>query len=211
MAVSSKGKFIVFEGIDGAGKTTQIRLLEERLKKDHLPVCITAEPTAGHFGVLLREALSGRSKKTPCEMAALFLSDRIEHNVDPDGGIQKQIDSGRTVICDRYYYSSLAYQGSLTDMAWVADMNLHCPDIRRPDLCLFLDLTPQQSLERIRANRSNREIYETEEMLTQVRNNFYRAFDLLKDTDTICILPAFDDIDVIAEQIYRKVKETVLC
>ena len=148
MCNKTKGRFIVFEGIDGAGKTTQIERLAARLRAEGRKVTITAEPTVSVSGGLLRDALGGLQKRTACEMAAMFVLDRIFHNVNPDG-IGAMLDAGYDVICDRYYYSSMAYQGSQTDFAWVKDMNLNCPEIRHPDLCIFLDLSPEESLARI--------------------------------------------------------------
>ena len=105
-----RGRFIVFEGIDGAGKSTQIQLLAERLRGQGRRVYCTAEPTESVSGGMLRDALGGVSKRTSCEMAAMFVLDRIFHNVNPVNGIEKMLADGVDVICDRYYYSSLAYQ-----------------------------------------------------------------------------------------------------
>lgn len=203
----NRGRFIVFEGIDGAGKTTQIELLEKQLQKQGRRVYRTAEPTESVTGGLLRDALSGVSGRTACEMAALFTIDRIFHNVNPVNGIEKMLADGVDVICDRYYYSSMAYQGSETDEEWVSRMNLDCPEIRRPDVCIFLDLTPEQSMERITRNRVTQEIYETADRLTRVRNQFYRVFDRLQDTDLICIVNAARSIEEIHGDILTLVAE----
>ena len=98
-----RGRFIVFEGIDGAGKTTQIELLEQHLKASGRRVWRTAEPTESVSGGLLRDALSGISARSACEMAAMFVLDRIFHNVNPVNGIEKMLSEGIDVICDRYY------------------------------------------------------------------------------------------------------------
>ena len=148
-------KFIVFEGIDGAGKTTQVELLAKRLEAAGKKAHLTAEPTALPSGKELRRVLGGEIKKSACETAVLFALDRIAHNIDAEEGIGALLDAGYDVICDRYYYSSLAYQGSSTDYEWVKTLNLRCPEIRKPDLCIFLDLTPEQSLERITRGRSS--------------------------------------------------------
>ena len=181
------GRFIVFEGIDGAGKTTQIGLLEQYLRGQGRQVWCTAEPTDSVTGGLLRDALSGAVPRTACEMAALFALDRIHHNVRPVCGIAAMLRGGRDVICDRYYYSSMAYQGSETDPDWVRRMNLDCPEIRRPDLCIFLDLTPEQSMERIRRGRATQEIYETQERLEAVRERFLQVITALRGRDRIDI------------------------
>lgn len=203
----TRGRFIVFEGIDGAGKTTQIELLAKRLQQEGRRVYRTAEPTESVSGGLLRDALSGISKRTPTELASLFVLDRIFHNTNPVNGIEKMLADGLDVICDRYYYSSLAYQGSETNEEWVRDMNLNCPDIRRPDICFFLDLTPAQSMERIGKGRVTVEIYESEEKLTRVRDQFFRALDSLRKTDRICVVNAARPIEEIHEEIAALVKE----
>ncbi len=202
-----RGRFIVFEGIDGAGKSTQIQLLVNRLKEQGRTVYWTAEPTESVSGGLLRDALGGISKRTSCELAAMFVLDRIFHNVNPVNGIEKMLADGVDVICDRYYYSSLAYQGSLIDGDWVRDMNLNCPEIRTPDLCIFLDLTPEQSMVRISKGRVTTEIYETEEQLTKVRNRFLTVIESLKGRDDVRIVNAAGTIEEIHEDICRIVDE----
>ena len=200
---TKRGRFIVFEGIDGAGKTTQIGLLAEALRAAGRRVYCTAEPTESVSGGLLRDALGGVSQRTACELAAMFVLDRIFHNVNPVSGIERMLADGVDVICDRYYYSSLAYQGSETDADWVRDMNLNCPQIRRPDLCLFLDLTPEQSMERITKGRVTTEIYETEEQLTKVRNKFLAAIESLSERDNIQTVNAAASIEEIQGEIRR--------
>lgn len=202
-----RGRFIVFEGIDGAGKTTQIQLLANRLKEQGRTVYCTAEPTESVSGGLLRDALGGVSKRTSCELAALFVLDRIFHNVNPVNGIEKMLNDGVDVICDRYYYSSLAYQGSLIDGDWVRDMNLNCPEIRTPDLCVFLDLTPEQSMARISKGRVTTEIYETEEQLTKVRNRFLTVIESLRGRDDVRIVNAAGSIEEIHDSICKVVDE----
>ena len=198
----NRGRFIVIEGIDGAGKTTQIELLAEKLRTEGRKVHVTAEPTASVSGGLLRDALGGISNRTACEMAALFVLDRIFHNVNP-GGINAMLEKGIDVICDRYYYSSLAYQGSQTDFEWVKNMNLGCPEIRTPDLCIFLDLAPEESLKRISKDRTTTEIYEKLDVLQSVRDRFFKVFDILKDSDNIKIIDTTGDtIDEVAEKIF---------
>jgi len=198
-----RGRLIVFEGIDGAGKTTQIELLCAALAKQGRRVCRTAEPTESVTGGLLRDALSGISKRTACEMAALFTLDRIFHNVNPASGIERMLSDGVDVICDRYYYSSMAYQGSETDFSWVKEMNLSCPEIRTPDVCFFLDLTPAQSMARINRGRLTQEIYENEEKLEAVRQSFYRVFEELKG-ERIEIIDAYRSVEEIHGEILEK-------
>ena len=202
-----RGRFIVFEGIDGAGKTTQVGILAERLREMGKRVVITAEPTTLPSGKALREVLGGRVKKSDCEIAAMFTLDRIAHNVDAESGIEKLVSEGAYVICDRYYYSSLAYQGSLVDYGWVKALNTECPEIRHPDLCIFLDLTPTESMKRISAGRESTEIYENEETLTRVREAFMRVIDDLSAVDNIVTVNAATDISSISEKIFEQVRK----
>ena len=198
-----RGRLIVLEGIDGAGKTTQAERLAAHLRAQGRQVVRTAEPTSFPTGVALREALSGRIKKSECEMAAMFVLDRIAHNIHPTEGIEAILSDGADMICDRYYYSTLAYQGQSTDYAWVRAMNLSCPEIRRPDLCIYLDLTPEQSLERIRKGRDRVEIYENAETLERVRRSFFAVFDDPLMTDRVVVVNAYRSPEEIAEEIAK--------
>ncbi len=198
------GKFIVMEGLDGSGKTTQLRLLEEHLSGKGLIVDVTAEPTVSTLGGMIRDALSGYIRRTDCEIAALFAADRVQHNVNPVWGIEKLLSQGRTVLCDRYYYSSMAYQGTLTDWDWVAGMNLNSPQIRKPDLCIFLDVDYERSMARMNSgNRTYLEIYENPEMLIATRKSYYRAFEQLKDRDNIVIIDAARSIEEVAAAVAK--------
>jgi len=197
----TRGKFIVFEGIDGAGKSTQIACLRESLVKMGYTVCTTAEPTDLDTGKMLRAALAGKCERSACEMATLFTLDRIAHNKE----IEKALAAGGIVICDRYYYSSLAYQGSLCDYEWVKRMNVACPEIRHPDLCIFLDLSPKDAIARISARGEATEIYEKEETLALFRDTFHRVFASLEDR--VAIVNAAPAPEVIAAEVLAAVKE----
>jgi len=200
----SNAKFIVLEGIDGCGKTTQHRLLCEALRARGRAVLSTAEPTDSATGKMLRAALSGKEPRTAAEMAALFTLDRIHHNVAEDG-ICVALAEGCDVVSDRYYYSSLAYQGSLTDYEWVRRMNCDCPEIRRPDLCIFLDISPRVALNRIGGRGEAREIYEKEETLASVRATFLRVFETLDDR--VVIVDASADPETVAARVWQAVDE----
>ena len=201
-------KFIVFEGIDGAGKTTQINLLREALEKRGLSCAITAEPTELPSGKAIRRALAKEIDKTPLEMAEMFAFDRELHNTDAQTGIEKMLAEGTTVICDRYYYSSLAYQGTVLGYDTVATLNLDNHNIRRPDICIFLDLTPEKSLQRIGNRGEKTEIYENFDYLTRTRKTFFEIFDKLRQRgELISIIDADGDVKEVSARILAAVAD----
>ena len=202
-----KGKFIVFEGIDGSGKTTQARMLVEYLESVGRRVVLTAEPTSLPSGRALREALSGKVKKSECQMAVMFVDDRIAHNICESEGIRALIDGGVDVICDRYYYSTLAYQGQSTDYEWVKSMNLRCPEIQHPDVCIYIDILPEQSLERIAKGRDSVEIYENMETLTKVREQFLSVIHDLENEENICIIDGYREQNQVFEDVCKSVRQ----
>lgn len=195
--------FIVFEGIDGCGKSTQLKLLCDRLAARGRRPIATAEPTNSATGKMLRAALSGSDPRTPAEMAALFVLDRIHHNKAEDG-IETCLAYGLDVISDRYYYSSLAYQGSLTDYEWVRHMNCNCPEIRRPDLCIFLDMPPRAALARVGSRGEAKEIYEKEDTLTLFRATFLRIFESLDDN--VAIINAEGTPEEVADRVWAEIE-----
>lgn len=200
------GKFIVIEGLDGSGKTTQLHMLADALRALGRSVDETAEPTASATGGLIRDALSGFTPRTGAEIAALFMADRVAHNVNPVNGIQKQLADGRDVLCDRYYYSSFAYQGTVTDPEWVYHINIDCPEIRKPDLCIFLDLSDEECLRRMEQGRSYREIYENENSLIAIRKRYYGIFEQLRGRDNIRIIDAARAREKVAQDVLSAVK-----
>jgi dTMP kinase len=203
-----KPLFIVFDGMDGTGKTTQMRLLCDRLNRIGQEAILTAEPTDSPDGRALRRALSGKEPANNSRLAALFLLDRIGHNEE----IETWLSEGKSVISDRYYYASMAYQGQGDQFEWVADMNLNCPHIRKPDGCILLDMEPEDSMARIRAGRTadELEIYETVAQQEKIRARFRRVTEYLGDRDLIITVNAAGTVDEVAERIwaaYRRIAQ----
>ena len=197
------GKFIVIEGLDGTGKTTQIQKLAACLGERGEKVHVTCEPTETASGKLIRRVLSGQIPSSPWATAALFLADRINHCADPENGIKKYLDEGYTVISDRYYYSTFAYQGCETDLNWALDIHYRCPELLRPDIVLFLTMPVDKCLERIRANRpeSAIEIYENEASLSRTSAQFDKVFDLIRDRENVVYVDASGTVEEVAEAI----------
>ena len=195
-------EFIVIEGLDGTGKTTQIGLLAKTLESRGTKTVTTAEPTDLPSGKLLRRVLSGEVPSSPWSTAALFLADRIQHNC-AEGGIGDSLKNGLTVISDRYYYSTFAYQGSETDLKWTMDIHYSCPLVRRPDLVIFLTMGVDECLKRINANRPADaiEIYENAEALSRTKSLFEKVFDEIKERENVVFVDASGSVEEVHERI----------
>lgn len=201
-----KGLFIVFEGLDGSGKSTQINILLKKLRSIGMKVYSTAEPTNSATGGLIRDTLSNNYKRNASELAAIFLADRISHNVNPQNGIKKFLDEGITVVCDRYYYSSFAYQGLEADVDWIMDINLKCKKIIKPDMCIFLDVNVESCKNRVDSERVHLEIFESNfEIMAKVREKFFEVFRKLKGMEKIFIIDANRPTSDVSEDIFEKI------
>lgn len=203
---ADRGVFLAFEGIDGSGKTTQAALLVERLRQEGIHCYTTMEPTGAPVGSLIRQILSGRIKTDNRVIAGLFVADRLDHLLNEVDGILAKINEGTTVITDRYYFSSYAYQGVDLPLEWVIKANEQSSAILRPTLNIFIDLEPALALERIAENRFHQELFEKKSRLIQVREKYLEAFALLKDTEKYVIIDGNQPQDKIAEAIWHTVK-----
>ena len=179
--------FIALEGIDGSGKSTQAKLLAEKMTAAGHKVYTTFEPTDGMIGKVLRSILKGTIKADHRVIAGLFLADRLDHLLNDETGIVKKMQQGYTVITDRYYFSSYAYHGTHMDMGWVIDANRMCAEILKPDLTIFIDVSPEIAMQRIDTGRTSTELFENLESLQNVRNKYFEAFELLKAAERIFI------------------------
>ncbi len=204
-----RGKFIVFEGIDGSGKSTQINLLAEALKKRSIPCRTTLEPTFGMVGSVLHDILSGKMSADPKVVASLFVADRLDHILNQTDGVLKSVENGETVICDRYYFSSYAYQSVEVPRDWVVSANRMAAETLRPDATIFIDISAETAMNRISKNRENTELYETKERLSAVREGYFSAFELMKDEERIFVVDGNRSIDEIAEEIQKIVFEKI--
>ena len=201
-----RGKFIVFEGIDGSGKSTQSALLAEALKEAGRNVYSTCEPSKRPVGKLLRDVLTRKLQADEQTIAALFLADRLDHIRNPEDGMLMQLEAGTHVVCDRYYFSSYAYHPPHVSQDWVIEANQICADQLRPDIVFFVDVPPDESLRRIAAGREETDLFENKERLTQTRNNYLQAIERLKDQENVMILDGTKTVDDIAAQIWTAVQ-----
>jgi dTMP kinase len=169
-----KGILVAIEGIDGAGKTTQSILLTERLNKSEYPVVRFHEPTDGIWGDKIRDlAKNGRHKTNAEDELDLFYRDRLE---DVQKNIAPSLKEKKIVIMDRYYFSSVAYQGARgLDPDYVEKKNEKIAP--KPEVLIILDLTPEAALMRIRQKRNDTpNHFERTKYLEKVRQIFLEKF-----------------------------------
>ena len=195
--------FIALEGIDGSGKSTQVKLLATAMTAAGPNVYSTFEPTDGMIGNVLRNILKGNIKADHRVIAGLFLADRLDHLLNEETGIVKKMQEGYTVITDRYYFSSYAYHGTHMDMDWVIEANKMCAQILKPNLNIFIDVPPEISMQRINAGRESTELFETLESLKNVRAKYMEAFEKLKHAEEIIIIDGNRHANEIARDIQK--------
>ena len=198
-----KNLFIALEGIDGSGKSTQTKLLTEKLMAQGHKVYSTFEPTDNQIGKLIRNILKGNAKADHRIIAGLFVADRLDHLLNEEYGIVKKLEEGFTVITDRYCFSSYAYQGTHVDLDWVIQANSMSAQILRPDINIFIDVDPEVSIQRLHSNRGQIELFETLENLQLVRAKYMEAFEKLKFKETIAVVDGNRDPSEIAEDIWE--------
>ncbi len=172
------GNFLVIEGLDGAGTTTQAGLLARRCEAEGISHWLTSEPTTGTVGTLIRRFLRGDEPVHPDTMALLFAADRSEHVNAPEIGIRARCSGGEFVITDRYLFSSLAYQTVGCDPEFVAAANSRFP---LPGLLIYLDVPVEECVRRLAA-RSHREIYELVDFQEQVRARYEQLLPTYQDS-----------------------------
>jgi dTMP kinase len=197
--------FAVFEGIDGTGTTTQINELTKRYADlyghSELPVWFTCEPTRGEIGKLVRRGLSGELKYTPDTMARLFAADRGEHIFGKDG-IKERLDAGMAVFSDRYFFSSLAYQGTAAGegLAWALNK-----DYPLPEYLFFFDIEAEKAMDRVEKRSESLEIYEKRDFQKRVRTRYLDIIDQYERENsgmTIVRIDATESVGAIAEKIW---------
>ncbi|HWR11622.1 MAG TPA: dTMP kinase [Rectinemataceae bacterium] len=194
---TSVKNFIVFEGIDGSGTTTQLRRLSSMMERNNIPHAITAEPTSRPEGVLIRRVLRGDIKAEPGTVAYLFAADRYQH-VFGEEGILEAVRGGKIVACDRYCLSSLAYQGIACGMELPKRLNAIFP---APGLTLFFKIDPEIAMRRVHS-RDQLEIYEKLHIQKQVSAAYDKVLaDARASGWKIAVIDAEKSMDEVAAQI----------
>lgn len=183
-----RGKFIVFEGIDGSGKSTISEMVHFYLMEKVPNSQWTCEPTKNPTGKLLRDVLTHKISTNEQTIAALFLADRLDHILHPDYGMKQYLEKGAHVVSDRYYLSSFAYHVPHVSLDWVMAANSICADHLTPDITIYIDIPVEVSLQRIANNRTTLDLFETKERITQVKENYEHAIERLKNKEPIVVI-----------------------
>jgi dTMP kinase len=161
-------KFVVLEGLDGSGTTTQLNRLSSYCLENGIDSIRTFEPSDGFIGLAARAVLEKREKVDPLTLAQLFAADRREHVKM----MNEQLENGKWVFCDRYLFSSLAYQSLHLDFETVLDLNKEFP---LPGYCIYLECSVETSSSR-RDKRESIDLFEKEALQKQVMSLYERAF-----------------------------------
>ena len=203
----ARGRFLVLEGLDGAGTTTQAELLAAWLRGRGRSVHLTAEPSRGPVGALVRQILSGRviggptGGVDPGSLALLFAADRLDHVACE---VEPRLAAGWDVVSDRYTLSSLAYQSVTTGRAaWVEQANARAP---APDLTVFLEVRPAVALRRRFAASAERELFEVPDFQRRVARAYRRSIARLQRAgQRVELLPGEAPIAEVAAAVARAV------
>ena len=192
------GRFIVFEGLDGSGTTTQANFLFKYLKKQGKRVFLTAEPTHSLIGGLIESQISGDWQGSPECLQLLFTADRAHH-------LEKEIipllKKGINVICTRYILSTLAYGSSeIKDEKWLIEIN---KKFIWPDITFLLRASPKLCLQRIKKERFHQELFEKEEKLKKVSKNYLKFAKKLKNIYII-------DGEKSIKEVFGEIKNTIV-
>ena len=188
--------FIVFEGLDGCGKTTQQHLLAADLKAKGYKVFETSEPTDSEIGILIRRVLKGEVEVQPETLALLYVADRNEH-LYGENGIWSHLQKGEIVICGRYFYSSIAYQGVEVNENYVKSIN----SFPHSGKIIYLDLPVRQCLKRIELRGEENEYFEKLDYLNIVQKRFKNYFKQLPEGVKLLKVKANDTVTNINKQI----------
>jgi dTMP kinase len=201
--------FVVFEGCDGSGTTTQLARLENYFSSyvGMPPLWTTSEPTGGEIGRLIRRVLRGETRCCTETLARLFAADRCEHLFGNDG-IVPRCERGELVVSDRYALSSLVYQGIDGGDALPRRLN---EDFPAPELLLFFDINSETADTRM-AERPGRDIFEYIEFQKKARQKYLSLLeDCRKDGSIVAIINAENTIENIFREILSFIRKLPIC
>jgi dTMP kinase len=196
---NKEGKFIVFEGIDGSGKGTQIKKLQNYFEQNGIKTITTCEHTRDlPVGKLIETTLNGGEKMDPLALQLCFVADRRDHYKKV---IEPAIERGEFVISDRYYGSTVAYtEEEYKQMMLELNENV----VPRADLTIFLDIDAEMAIKRIDDGRFTKTIFERKEKLEQCRNSYLWFCERMGDG--VVIVGGNRDVEIVHQEILKKLK-----
>lgn len=187
MKKNKKGKFIVFEGLDGSGQTTQMALLEKYLKLKGKRVHLTAEPSNSLIGGLIKALLTKYWKLSNTGMQLLYCADRAHHL---EAEVLPAMAKGNVVISSRYFFSTIAFGSLNNDTNWLEKINEKFP---QPDITFFIKASPKECMKRLNRSRFRKEFFEQEKKMNKVlktyikisKNKKYKNFYTINGEQTV--------------------------
>lgn len=196
-----RGLLIVIEGIDGAGTTTQTQRLATALAAGGYEAHATREPSDGPIGKLLRQILAGaHSPMDQTTLSLLFAADRADH-------LQREVEPalarGAVVISDRWYHSSLAYQGTGEERLWIAELNRRA---RRPDLTIFIEVPAELAAQRRSDAERSEEIFDALATQRRVAAGYRAVIEMLRETERIEVVDGSRPITELSATIIAMVR-----
>ncbi len=196
---SYKGKFIVFEGLDGSGLSTQAKMLGDYLKAGGHEVILTKEPTMdSEAGRQIRAILDEKIKTEPAEIQKLFAQDRKEHL---DNLIIPALKEGKIVISDRYFFSTFAFGAVGSDLEWLIGLN---KDFLLPDMTFLLLVRPEICIDRIIKRGDGIKLFEKLPTLEKVYENYK---NIAKMFEGVCVINGEMTVDEVSEKIKKQISE----
>lgn len=198
-----RGRFIVFEGLDGSGKTTQLFNLRRKLLDENINCVEEREPSFNIIGIIAREAIKKRYSFDANTLALLFAADRAEHIKDD---LLPALDSGISVLCDRFFFSNLAYQGLSIPFEKIIEINSPAIDRLFPDITIFIDTPPEVCDIRMKRGRVHSEIYDAISESSKIRENYFKAFEIYAGKADIRVINGNQDESVVLEEIWEVVR-----
>ena len=199
--MSTAGRFIVLEGIDGSGTTTQAARLVASLRASGHAVVNTREPSDGPIGVLIRQALTRRlAGLSDRALALLFAADRLDHLASV---VEPALAEGKVVVSDRYVLSSLAYQGMRMPLRWVESLNA---EARPADLTLYLDVDPRTAASRRQGRGGAEELFDADEVQRAVARAYGRVVRKHARAQRVVRVDGRAAPDAVAQQILTRVE-----
>jgi dTMP kinase len=190
--------FIVFEGIDGSGTTTQLHRVAVALQNHGHKIYKTHEPSNGPIGKLIREVLKTNKQIDHRALALLFAADRVDHITRE---IKPALNSGAIVLCDRYLGSSLVYQGIFCDPAWVREINSH---VMPADLTLVLNVSAEEARRRRNVRGTPIELFDDIVLQTRLAEN-YQNLPMLIPEHTVQIIDGTRTPDVVESTLVKMI------